>query len=388
MTTQAEPSARPARVVLEGVPRAGFFTGGDLCPEDFPFPGSLVACLKYLGDYPGCQHASPSDKTWGLDCTYSYILGTSGIGFRLHWNPARWDMANGDIMHMAPDPLEPIHRAFEGIGLGCGVLLKTEYARTIGYEGQTEDGEELYRRRIVESLRDRGRPAIAVGVVGPPECCVVTGYDEGGDALLGWSFFQGFPEFAHAVEVEPSGYFRKRGWHNDTMGLILIGERKSRPPMGEVCRRALRWGLQVMRTPSVRGYHAGIAAYGAWAEALLRDEELAAGEYAVLNERYGVHYDAVGTVAEGRWYTAGFLKQAAKAEPAMAAELEAAAKCFEKEHDLMWDVWNLAAGNNWAEPNVRKWAEPEVRRQIVQVILEARDREAEAAQLIEQALGQ
>ncbi len=56
-------SAEPARVVLTGVPRASFYRGGDPCPEDFPFPGSLVACLKYLGGYPGCRHAAAEDKT-------------------------------------------------------------------------------------------------------------------------------------------------------------------------------------------------------------------------------------------------------------------------------------------------------------------------------------
>ena len=34
---------------------------------------------------------------------------------------------------------------------------------------------------IVESIRDKGRPVIAHGVIGPPEECIVAGYDEGGD---------------------------------------------------------------------------------------------------------------------------------------------------------------------------------------------------------------
>lgn len=40
----------------------------------------------------------------------------------------------------------------------------------------------------------RAEPVIAIGVVGPPEPCIVAGYDKGGEVLIGWSFFQDRPE--------------------------------------------------------------------------------------------------------------------------------------------------------------------------------------------------
>jgi hypothetical protein len=71
----------------------------------------------------------------------------------------------------------------------------------------------------------------------------------------------------------------------------------------------------------------------------------------------------------------------------MAEELLMAAACYAAEHDLMWQVWNLVGGIDNPEAYL-KLAEPAVRRQIVPVILQARDRDAEAADHIERALAQ
>lgn len=49
-------------------------------------------------------------------------------------------------------------------------------------------------------------------------------FDEGGDVLIGWSYFQAAPEFSGNIEFEPSGYFSKRNWFADTESLVLIGE--------------------------------------------------------------------------------------------------------------------------------------------------------------------
>jgi hypothetical protein len=42
---------------------------------------------------------------------------------------------------------------------------------------------------IVESLA-QGRPVISFGITSPPEAGLVTGYDEDGGVLYGWSYFQ------------------------------------------------------------------------------------------------------------------------------------------------------------------------------------------------------
>ena len=141
------------------------------------------------------------------------------------------------------------------------------------------------------------------------------------------------------------------------------------------------------RTPLTFGdRHNGLAAYTAWADHLSNNDEFPADDVAVLYERYMVHNDAVGTVAEGRWYASLFLKQVLEQEPIMAKELSAAAACYRAEHDLMWEIWKLAGGPGFSDEQVRALAEPTIRRQIVPIIRRARDKDAEAASHIERAL--
>jgi len=286
-------------------------------------------------------------------------------------------MDNNSILFMSADPDEPFRRAFQAVGHGHEIIRKQE-----GY-----NSEAYFRRRIIKSIRDKRRPVLGFGVVGPPECCIITGYDEDGDALTGWSFFQGFPEFNAGVEFEPSGYFWKEDWFKDTHSIIIIiGEKQEQPSRGELYRGILNWALEVARTPTVHGHSGGIAAYQAWAEHLLRDEDFPIEDKAVLRERHMVHDDAVGMVAEARWYASIFLSQIARHEPGMAEELLAAASCYAAEHELMWRIWGLVGGIGREEPKVMKLAEPSVRRQIVPVILQAQNRDAEAADHIERAL--
>jgi hypothetical protein len=81
---------------------------------------------------------------------------------------------------------------------------------------------------IMDSI-ERGVPVLAYHVVGPSDCCNITGYDEGGEVLLGWSTYQDNPE-DHNIPPDVTGYFRKPGWHENLQGYILVGEKLGRPP--------------------------------------------------------------------------------------------------------------------------------------------------------------
>jgi hypothetical protein len=377
---QTSPSAVTSRFFLKGVPRIGFYMGGERCPEDVPFPSCLRACLDYFGESLGSKLIASYDTTWRLDNTFTYLMGVSGCAFRLSWRPG-WHGDNVEIMYMSDDPAAPFARAFEALGYELTI---------IDPEGRHDD-EELYRRAIWRSLNEKGQPVIAFGVIGPPEACLITGYDDNGDVLIGWNFFQDFPEFNAGLEYEPGGEFRKRGWFANTQGLLIFGEKQPIMQRDKLYHKALRWALQVMRTPVTwgdlrdGGRHNGIAAYQAWADALLRDEDFPA-DLDVLRERFMVHDDAVGVVAEGRWYAARFMEWLAEIEPGMEENLAAAAACFDAEHDLMWQIWGLVGGNGRSEDHIHKLADPAVRRAIVALILRARDKDREAAGFIERAI--
>lgn len=379
-------SAAPARVVLENVPRVGFTQRKPRCPEDLTFPSCLRACLEYMGDSLGCDWITGSQPCQGVHCAYAFLMGVSGIASRLTWDPTQWFGGNIDAVYLAAPMDEPFRRAFEAVGYGCEIIARPMLAEGAAPPGLIHDDEALLRHKIIASVAGKGRPAIGFGVVGPPECSIIAGYDEHGDVLTGWGFFQDMPDFSAGLEFEPSGYFRKRDWFPSTQGIITFGDKTERPPLRETYRKALRWAVEVARTPRVRRLHSGLAAYSAWADALLRDEDFPAGNMPVLWERYMVHSDAALVVAEGRWYGSIFLSQIAASEDKMAEELLAAASCYAAEHSLMWDVWGAAGGNGYTEAHVNRLADPAVRRTIVPILEQARAKDDEAITHIERAL--
>jgi len=371
------------RNVLENVPRVSFTLHRDekadglqRCPECFPFPACMRSSLEFMGEDYGFRPVEGHGSTWRLDNAYTFIMGVSGMAFKMTWKDG-WYLGNPGTDHLTDDLNQPYGRAFEAAGYEYELLRRND----------APDCEADFRRRIIESIRDRRRPAIARGVVGPPEECMIVGFDDGGDVLVGWSYFQGAPEFNRNVDFEPSGYFRKKDWFKDTLSLVLIGDKVEAPPREETYRKALHWALEISRTPRIKGvFSSGHAAYDAWAEALKRDKDLPADDMNALRVNYHVHEDAVGTTAEARWYAAQFLKQIAEEMPGLAEHLLGAARYYEAEHDLMWKIWGFTGGPARTDEGALNLAEPKVRRKMIPIILEARKLDEKAAALIEKAL--
>jgi hypothetical protein len=240
-------------------------------------------------------------------------------------------------------------------------------------------------------------PVISYGIIGPPESGLITGYDEGGGVILGFNFFQNLEP---GIEKEPSGYYRKREWAKDVQSLLIIGEKSTRPSLKDTYRTALEFGLKVAHTPMVRPEpdapecykhrHNGLAAYTAWAEHLQRDDDFPVGDEAVLQQRHQVHFDAVGTVAEARWYGSQFLigmtlAGDARIHNSATEDLYHAAALYAGEHGLMWELWDLAGGINNPEA-WKQFADPAIRRKMVPIILDAQRKDAEAADHLELVL--
>ena len=377
------------RLVLDGVPQVKFYDGGPRCPEDLCIPSVLRALGEYFGEEAfGCRTCRAMKPGCKINCSYSFFVGVTGVAAFLSYKKG-WQDSNA-AFYMSPDPEAPERRGFRALGYSFHWLEKQPAANV-------EQDRERFLQAIIESLR-KGRPVVAYGVVGPPEPAIITGFDDGGETLLGWSFFQSIPDFAAGVEFEPSGYFRKRNWFEDTHSLLIIDEKQERPPLKEIFTDALHWMVKVVRVPMVRpesdapewyrGRANGLAAYDAWQESLLCDEDFTGASEAALLQMHDIHNSAVGQVAEARWYGCQFLIEAVNADALhynMFEDLLHAAACYAAEHDLMWKVWDLAGGNG----NPEAWkifADPAVRRLMVPVIQEARRQDEMAIQHIEHAL--
>jgi hypothetical protein len=369
MATSTSPAPRQ---VLDGVPRVGFYpemraVEPSRGPEDIIFPGCMRALMQYLGH---------------LEYDYIHFVGVTGAGWYLNWKDG-WHADNQAIYFMVPfdEHLKLFQYAFDSTG----------YAMDFApLKGPGALDEAAARQRIVASIQ-AGVPLLAHGVVGPPETCLITGYDEGGDVLIGWSFFQAEPAWTGSLGFEPNGMFRRRDWYANTWDLFRPGPRQAAPDPGLVHRRSLQWASKVARTIETWDgrTHNGLAAFDAWAAHLLHDDEITpdgAPPPGATCRPYDIHDDAVGSVAEARYYLSEYLVRMAQAELPMRAHLLQAAGHYAQEHDLMWDMWRCVGGNGRSPQHVARFADPAVRRQLIALIHQAKTHDEAAIAHCEAAL--
>ncbi len=122
---------------------------------------------------------------------------------------------------------------------------------------------------------------------------------------------------------------------------------------------------------------------------MARDEDFA-GDEAALRQHHDVHNNVVGFLAEARWYGSQFLVGMTVGgddivHRSVIEDLYQAAGLYAGEHELMWRLWDLVGGNG--NPDAwKKFADPSVRRRIAQVIRQARDKDAAAADHLERVV--
>lgn len=341
-----------SKVYIEGVPGIGWGAGFTY------FAASLSSCMKVLGE----------------DIPYHFIMGTSGAAFRLKWRPERWQTDCGGFMGFDDDePHGPYRRAIEAIGYE---FVTTE-------PGNKEDDI----RNIMSSI-DAGIPVIGFGFIGPPEAGVIAGYDDGGEVLLGWSYYPDVDN-PDTISEDPTGYLRKRSWHecvgNENMGYIFIKGKKERPPLRQIYVDALEWAVKYTRTPMDDGIYNGLAAYKAWADEIIQDRFFPAEDQGVISDRYlSIAYHQMWLVERGS--TAKFLRQIAEDESDLAPELIAAADCYAEILQLHEDS-NKVIKPDFSEEAIKQVSDPAIRRIYSLVLLKMRDKEEEAIGHIERCLG-
>ena len=348
------------RLVLEDVPKVRYFADG-MCP--------FALCLKSCSDYLGGAY------------TYNYILGASGACFRMSWNHTQWDEGNMDLGRLGP---EPFRRGFRAVGLKVRFLLRKswwpgETGDDIARVAETKRARADWRARIIESIR-AGRPVLAFGVVGPPEVSIITGFDEGGDVMVGWSCHQGG---LRKAQLEPNGMFRQRDGFAKTQGLMLIQDKPRKPDFARVVRVALRGACRVSTLPKSKTHLFGYAAYRAWAAAMLHDAEFPGNDAKALQSRRFTVWDGLIMLAE-RDAAATFLEEVAKSRPDVARHLRQAARLFRKESECCGQAQKPLGGHALPSEDL---ADPCDRRAAADCIDEARERNAKALHHLALAAG-
>lgn len=347
-------------MVLYGVPKVSYFKEKEV--EVTPFISSLRACLTYIGQ----------------EVSYARLLAGSGAAFRMIWNTHEWDGGNVDIMGMHKDPFEPLKRAFAAAGRAYTLLPKAA--------DLSNKAESI---QFIKHEIDAGRPLIGFGIIGPPEACVITGYRENGEVLLGWNFFQEMPEWKGSCETEDCGYFIRRNWyeHSETVALMAVGDPIEAPDEKTFLKQTLEFALEVMETPQVGIRAAGFAAFQEWAKAISDDAEFSENTLLpLLFTRLMCQSDAFTMVSEGRAYAGWFMKEEAEKLPELADKLMEISGLFKREHETAWIMPNYHGGLQMGEYQAKELAKKENRVKIAELVLKCEELDRRAAGCIRQLL--
>jgi len=358
---EATVPASAGRRVLDGVPGFRYVQDGLN-----PFALCLGSCLTHLG--------APQP--------YGELVAYSGAAFRMAWNHTGWDEGNMDLSHLGP---EPMRRGVQCAGYRPGFLVKPDW-----WQGQTADdiervpdgadGKRRMREAITASI-DRGVPVLAFGVVGPPEVSLITGYDAGGEVMVGWSCHAE----AHPPKdgSEPSGRFRQRDWWEATPGLILLDSKLDEAEVERVRGEALEWAYRVMTMPKSKTHEFGEPAYKGWGYGMVRDCEFPEGDEKTLQSRRFTVWDGLIMQAERGHAAALFEREAGRRADATGHLLEAA-RHLRAEYALCGRAQKAMGGEMLPSAGL---ADPVKRRAAVDVILACRDHYVQATKRLALALG-
>ncbi len=294
-------------------------------PESFALPACVTSLMEYIGEDARWQTIRAHNREYTKRKLYDAILAATGMAFGLLWHPEVCP-SSFDLMQVN-DHDTTIRRAFDYVGYDCEIVERTD--------ANFKD----MKRRITHSI-DAGRPVLAFGIVGPPECSIVCGYDSGGDTLFGWSHFQS----NDPADCELNGMFRTSDWHKNVWKIVVCGEKKT--PQTALLD-IIRHGIAITTANDLDGYLAGIAAYDAWADYVANPayESISDDE---LRGRYWFHDMLVGNYAESRCYLGDFLRDAARDDPALIKT----AAYYGEIHDTCWQIWAAAGG--WQNPKSYK----------------------------------
>lgn len=314
-----------------------------------------------------CEFASALTRM--LDCAgddvpYHYVLGVTGVAFRLTicaplWNPGAYGFAG-----VSPDVHDLFGRAFTAVGHEFHWYPKGDRAADL--------------QRITDSIASGIAVMLGGNVVDASDWLPITGYGEGGDVLLGSSPYGGGDRF--------KGYDVIPDWHAKANEYIFLGARGERPPAATIYTAALRLAVDLVRTPHVAERYMGLTAYEVLAAALHEEEFVETAER--LEDGLWFRYLCLlcfNMMLDDRSSAAPFLRDAAVALPGGRAELLQAAGCYERSCELRKQLETILP-SDFSPDAQKRLLDPDVRSDFARTILQIRDSDAQGIAHIEQAL--
>lgn len=351
--------------ILYGVPKVGYGVYGGCTP----FPICLKAVANYLGE----------------DVDYDYAMASSGAAFRLVWDETCWNCGNVDIMLAFDDSIMAFKSGIEALGREFKILGRenklthSDPAKFSSFESSASKEEFI---KFIKTQIDKGYPCIALGIIGPPEACIITGYRDDGKTLLGWNFFQDNTEVAASVNVDDSGYFICDSWweNEETIAVMSMGEKVSSPM---TLKQLVYNAITVLSGRRFGVYAKGIRAYDAWKNAITDERQFPKDPILpLLVERLMCQGDAMDCLADGR-HNAKICFQKLAVQNPQQQLLEEIASKFDIVAQNAFKMYEILGGWQRNEKQLQALAKPEKRQSIAKLIDNCKVADEQALRLLQ-----
>lgn len=337
--------------ILYGVPKVGYGIYGHT-----PYPVCLKSCSNYLGE----------------DIDYAFSMVSSGSAFRLTWDHTCWNLGNVDVWNTFDEPGYIYEIGAKALGREFHILERTP-------ETTKEEFIKFIRTHI-----DQGYPCIALGIIGPPEACIVAGYQDNGNTLLGWNFFQDNPQFGGKVELAENGYFICDSWweNTDTQAIFCIGDVvDEKMSTQEIISNASK----ILTGRIFENYTKGISAYDAWKTSLLNEKEFQNQDnLSLMYEKLMTHDDAVVCLLDGRSNASTYFLQLSQKGGENCSAYTELAKTFYNTYLAADNMVKTIGGWEDQDGRFQKFLQPEVRKQLASLIEQAKQQDERALQILNQ----
>lgn len=208
------------------------------------FVNSVVSALNAIGE----------------NLTYDYVCAISGSAFRMSFSMPTVQEWNHGNYHVINTPII-IEHTFKMLGYKVSHRIRDDY----------EDD----KKAIIESI-DKGFPVISLeGVINCSDACVISGYDNDGNVLLGYSPFMHIKDDHNEVH-DDTGYFRKSNWYDgycaewSKVRFLIIEGKCDKPSKEAAFAQTIKLIKHLITNKTIApGQYNGIAAHKAFSNALL-----------------------------------------------------------------------------------------------------------------------
>lgn len=292
----------------------------------------------------------------GKKVSYDELACISGCAFR---GCSSKQGVNPSAYHVTSD-IAIIAHTFRMLGYNFTLHKRSDY--------------ETDKKLIMDSI-DKGIPVLTFhGVANWSECCIISGYDDDGAVLLGYS------SFCDYNGPRDSGYFRFSDWHNGWFEqgngkILIIGDPTTSLGKERVTRESLKMAVKLIRGTASKSkdWVTGYAGHTKYAELVCTD----ADDWNLMETMIAC---ASCNIYQDKLYVAPFLREAKTVLKDKADVLEKCAKIYDQISDLRREMTKYVAEDMSMGERIK---DKELRKQYAQRVLKIRDLEKSAADLLE-----